>query len=178
MASAAVTPIFIFAKSSSMVLMSLLLTRHRQNARQGEATQLKSRPPSRSGRLFPSLIADQSVPIRIPDVTKTSNLQTRLGRREGVWRTVRMRGPLQCPELLRLICKQIGTDDKRALTRLCLTCKSFMGPALDEMWYKLDSLDPLVRCMDSDLYEQKMEWIKEHRVVTLVSNCFPPPPLI
>ena len=54
-----------------------------------------------------------------------------------------------------------------------------MGPGLDKMWYKLDSLGPLVRCMDSDLYEQKVEQIKEHRVVTLVSNCFsPPPPLI
>ena len=85
-------------------------------------------------------------------------------------------GLLQCPELLRFICKQIGTDDKRTLARLCLTCKSLMGPALDEMWYKLDSLDPLVRCMDSDLYEQKVERVEKHWVATLVSNCPPPTP--
>ncbi len=43
-----------------------------------------------------------------------------------------------------------------------------MGPALDELWYRLDSLDPLVRCMDSDLVER----VKNNGVVTLVSNCF------
>jgi hypothetical protein len=75
---------------------------------------------------------------------------------------------LQCPELLRLICKQIGTDDKRTLSWLYLTCRSFMEPALDELWYKLDNLDPLVRCMDNDLVER----VKKDRVVTLVSNCF------
>ncbi len=87
-------------------------------------------------------------------------------------------GLLQCPELLRLICKQIGTDDKSTLSRLSMTCRSFMEPALDELWYKLDSLDPLVRCMESDLYEQKVERVEKHQVVTLVSNCFPPTPLI
>ncbi|KAF8349642.1 hypothetical protein F5887DRAFT_914557 [Amanita rubescens] len=70
---------------------------------------------------------------------------------------------LQCPELLRLICKQIGTDDKWTLSRLYLTCRSFMEPALDELWYKLDNLDPLVRCMDNDLVER----VKKKGVVTL-----------
>lgn len=81
-------------------------------------------------------------------------------------------GPLQRPELFRLICKQIGTDDKPTLARLCLTCKSFMGLALDEMWYRLDGLDPLVRCMDSDLYEQKVEQVKNHQVVLPYSSCY------
>jgi hypothetical protein len=40
-----------------------------------------------------------------------------------------------------------------------------MEPALDELWYKLDSLDPLVRCMESDLYKQKMERVEKRRVV-------------
>lgn len=81
---------------------------------------------------------------------------------------------LQCPELLRLICEQIGTDDKRTLSWFCLTCKGFVEPALDELWYKLDNLDPLVRCMDNDLLER----VEKDGVVILVRNCCPPTPLI
>ncbi|KAF8349640.1 hypothetical protein F5887DRAFT_947356 [Amanita rubescens] len=65
---------------------------------------------------------------------------------------------LQCLELRQLIChEQIGSNDKRSLYRLSQTCKSFMEPALDELWYKLDNFSPLLFCMPEDLYEEHVE---------------------
>jgi hypothetical protein len=83
---------------------------------------------------------------------------------------------LQCPELCRLICEHIGIHDKRTLFRLSLSCRRFMEPALDVLWYKLDNFAPLVLCMARDLYQEVCS--PDDGVFTLVSNGFLPIPLI
>ena len=80
--------------------------------------------------------------------------------------TTAMSRILQCPELCRLVCEEIGSDDKCTLFRLSLSCRRFMEPALDVLWYKLDNLAPLMRCMPRDLYQDT----REGKVVALVSN--------
>ena len=87
---------------------------------------------------------------------------------------------LQCLELRQLICEQIGSNDKCSLYRLSQTCKSFMEPALDELWYKLDNFSPLLFCMPEDLYEEHVQFqhVTEQEIVTLVSDSFLPHPLV
>ena len=79
---------------------------------------------------------------------------------------------LQCLELRHLICEQIASD-KRSLYRLSQTCKDFMEPALDELWYHVD-FSPLVLCMPRDLYAVHVESLEMtgEDIVTLVSNSF------
>lgn len=81
---------------------------------------------------------------------------------------------LQCLELCRLICEQIGSDDKRTLFQLCLSCKALMEPALDLLWHELDSIVPLMGCLPWDLYEEGMMWREDlqRNVVLAVSNGF------
>ena len=73
---------------------------------------------------------------------------------------------LRSPELCQLICEQLGSQDRKSLYSLCLSSKTFLEPALDGLWYKLDNLAPLVRCMPKDLYQQG---VQDGKVVTLVS---------
>jgi hypothetical protein len=73
---------------------------------------------------------------------------------------------LRSPELCQLICDQVGINDRKTLYSLCLSSKTFLDPALDVLWYKLDNLAPLMRCMSRDLYQDA----REGKVVTLVSN--------
>ncbi|KAF8349637.1 hypothetical protein F5887DRAFT_947344 [Amanita rubescens] len=76
---------------------------------------------------------------------------------------------LQCLELCRLICEQIGRKDKFTLFQLCLSCKAMMQPALDLLWYQLDSLVPLMRCLPWDLYEEDVMWREDlQRDVVLI----------
>ena len=83
---------------------------------------------------------------------------------------------LQCPELCRLICEHIGSDEKGTLLQLSLSCKTFLEPALDVLWYKLDNFAPLVLCMPGDLYREDMTWEENLELVhteergSLVSN--------
>lgn len=73
---------------------------------------------------------------------------------------------LRSPELCQLICDQVGINDRKTLYSLCLSSKTFLDPALDVLWYKLDNLAPLMRCMPRDLYQDS----REGKVVALVSN--------
>ena len=81
--------------------------------------------------------------------------------------TTAMSRILQCPELCRLVCEEIGSDDKCTLFRLSLSCRRFMEPALDVLWYKLDSFVPLVLCMAKDL---RGEDVRPQEDKSLVSN--------
>ena len=69
------------------------------------------------------------------------------------------KNPLLVPELLRIVLESLAgpnevglsfaTPDReiqRALAVLARTCKAFTGPALDFLWRRLTSLEPLVRC--------------------------------
>ncbi len=49
-----------------------------------------------------------------------------------------------------------------------------MQPTLDLLWYELDSLVPLMRCLPWDLYEEDMMWREDLQrdVVRIVSNGF------
>src|SRR6266550_7030210 len=84
---------------------------------------------------------------------------------------------LGCNEIVRLICQEIGafaTYERRTLFRLCLTCRNFVEPALEVLWYRLDSLYPLLHCLPSDLYNEEVKVIERSRRVkfTLVSIVF------
>jgi hypothetical protein len=46
-----------------------------------------------------------------------------------------------------------GFPRKKTLLALALTCKSFMGPALDLLWRELDELNPLIRCLPPSLWK-------------------------
>lgn len=39
------------------------------------------------------------------------------------------------------------------LLSLALTCRTFLNPALNELWRRQSSLAPLLRCFPSDVYE-------------------------
>ncbi|KAM6501883.1 hypothetical protein JOM56_001860 [Amanita muscaria] len=53
------------------------------------------------------------------------------------------------PELLRLICENC---DQATLAALALTSRHFYEPAQAILWYDLDNLGPLIRCMPDDLW--------------------------
>ncbi|KAF8349641.1 hypothetical protein F5887DRAFT_1235759 [Amanita rubescens] len=75
---------------------------------------------------------------------------------------------LQANEIVRLICQEIGTFgtyERRTLFRLCLTCRNFVEPALDVLWYKLDSLYPLLHCLPSDLCSEEVTVVERSRQV-------------
>lgn len=77
-----------------------------------------------------------------------------------------MNRALQCYEIVRLICQEIGSVgsyDRRTLFRFCMTCRNFVEPALDVLWYRLDSLYPLLRCLPSDLYNEEVRLVEGSR---------------
>lgn len=58
---------------------------------------------------------------------------------------------------------------KRTLASLARTCRTFSAPALDLLWMRLDSLDPLIKVLPNRI------WAKKHsrfvvRLPILVSN--------
>ncbi|KAK7020358.1 hypothetical protein R3P38DRAFT_1204381 [Favolaschia claudopus] len=64
---------------------------------------------------------------------------------------------LDIPEILQHIFQDVDTDDglRRdlpSLAALARTCRSFSPVALDNLWGVLVGLDPILRCMPSDLY--------------------------
>jgi hypothetical protein len=56
---------------------------------------------------------------------------------------------LRIPEVVRTICSNLNTASNR---RMALTCRSFLEPALDELWRTLRSFQSLVDVLPSDLW--------------------------
>jgi hypothetical protein len=72
----------------------------------------------------------------------------------GAWACPRvgMHCCLLIPEIACLICTQFeDVDAKKSLAALAQTCLALREPALDALWYELDDLLPLVKCMPHDL---------------------------
>jgi hypothetical protein len=63
---------------------------------------------------------------------------------------------LQCGELYHLICKNCDIHTLSALSR---TSRDLQDTALDLLWSEIPSLGHLIRCMPSDLWEERE---KEH----------------
>ncbi|KAL0953805.1 hypothetical protein HGRIS_004987 [Hohenbuehelia grisea] len=58
-----------------------------------------------------------------------------------------MHQALLIDEIIRNILQCCTDDDKSVLARAAQCCKAWRGPALDELWNGLDSLDPLVQLL-------------------------------
>ncbi|KAG2085475.1 hypothetical protein BD769DRAFT_1618516 [Suillus cothurnatus] len=61
----------------------------------------------------------------------------------------------------------VGSMKKKTLLALALTCKSFSGLALDLLWKKLNSFEPLIRCLPQSLWERKGRKLVLRRTMTL-----------
>ncbi|KII86186.1 hypothetical protein PLICRDRAFT_177771 [Plicaturopsis crispa FD-325 SS-3] len=68
---------------------------------------------------------------------------------------------LSINEILLMVCHELldyrfmNHLKTRDVARLARTCRAFHEPALDLIWYELDSLGPLVRTFPADLWEQR-----------------------
>ena len=47
-------------------------------------------------------------------------------------------------------------EDKRTVVALARTCQAFGDPALDRLWYSLESQHPLFKCLPQDSWEEKV----------------------
>ncbi|TEB32530.1 hypothetical protein FA13DRAFT_1839923 [Coprinellus micaceus] len=54
---------------------------------------------------------------------------------------------LGIPEILRLVCSEVGRSSSLSIG---LTCQAFLEAALDEIWHDLDSFQPLICCSPED----------------------------
>lgn len=62
-------------------------------------------------------------------------------------------------------CREDRTLGKRSLASVARTCRAFSVPALDLLWMRLDSLDPLIKVLPSRI------WAKKHsRFVVRLSD--------
>jgi hypothetical protein len=71
-----------------------------------------------------------------------------------------MHNCLTIQELVRLITEfcvdgELETD-RHTLLAIASTCRTFEEPALDRLWYKLESLRPLFKCLPQDAWEEKV----------------------
>jgi hypothetical protein len=76
---------------------------------------------------------------------------------------------LSIPEILALICDQFAPsdlDDRAALAVLARTSRIFCEPALNALWSRLWTIVPLLRCMPSDVWEER-EGTWERMLVSL-----------
>jgi hypothetical protein len=67
---------------------------------------------------------------------------------------------LTIQELVRLIIDfcidgELKTD-RHTLLAIASTCRTFEEPALNRLWYKLESLQPLFKCLPQDAWERKV----------------------
>lgn len=80
---------------------------------------------------------------------------------------------LLIPELVHLICNEIRTglgpesEICRTLLSLALTSRLWSDAALDCLWYRVEGIEPLFRCMPEDLWR-----VEEREIVcTLFHVC-------
>lgn len=55
---------------------------------------------------------------------------------------------LRIPEIVSEICNAL---DERSALSMALTCKAFLEPALDQLWRRLTSFEPLAACLPDGL---------------------------
>ncbi|TFK34789.1 hypothetical protein BDQ12DRAFT_656491 [Crucibulum laeve] len=73
---------------------------------------------------------------------------------------------LSIPEIIHLICDEISNKKKAnsSLLALAYTCRTFLEPALNLVWYELENIVPLVKCLSDDVWEERGEQIKYLRL--------------
>jgi hypothetical protein len=66
-------------------------------------------------------------------------------------------------EITSLFCTQLRDDNsRRSLAAVAQTCRALSEIALDALWYELNDIQLLVRCMPPDLWESgstELVWI-------------------
>lgn len=60
---------------------------------------------------------------------------------------------LQIPEILRDVCEQL---DRKSWLPAALTSRAFLEPALDQLWYNIESMRPLICCLPVGVVTVKM----------------------
>lgn len=87
---------------------------------------------------------------------ESSVLQERGGSPEV---SLKMHRCFAVPEILNLICNQCVKFSNpprlawNTLASLARTSRSFQEPALQHLWYEIDTIAPLIKCMPRDLWE-------------------------
>jgi hypothetical protein len=70
-----------------------------------------------------------------------------------------MHPSLEIEEILRYILEFLYGDpsgqNRRSLVNLAITCRNFLRPALEILWFDLPSLSPLVMCLPEDAWEKR-----------------------
>jgi hypothetical protein len=65
---------------------------------------------------------------------------------------------LSIPEILPLLCDGLEAKD---LLSTALSCRAYLEPALDKLWYHVKSFKPLIACLPEDLVELRTESVSE-----------------
>lgn len=61
---------------------------------------------------------------------------------------------LSVPDIIHLICNEIRQQDRRSdLASLARTCRAWSEIALENLWYKIDSMEPFIKCMPQGLWQ-------------------------
>ena len=68
-------------------------------------------------------------------------------------------------------CEEDRKLGKQTLASLAQTCRAISSPALDQLWMRLDSLDPLIRLLPSRM------WKKSSLYIIVLVRLSPIPPL-
>jgi F-box-like len=75
----------------------------------------------------------------------------------------------RCLEIEEILCNVFKTiESSNSLAALARTCKSFTNPALDLLWYRLWSLEPLLKTLPSTAFVIRAEGKPETWVYTSV----------
>ncbi|KAF6753306.1 hypothetical protein DFP72DRAFT_1171094 [Ephemerocybe angulata] len=72
---------------------------------------------------------------------------------------------LQIPAVIRSICDHL---DRRSALAMSLTRRAFLDPGLDSVWYSLDSFEPLLACLPTDLWRIEEKKIRDRSTLTSV----------
>ncbi|TRM62759.1 hypothetical protein BD626DRAFT_54017 [Schizophyllum amplum] len=74
---------------------------------------------------------------------------------------------LKTPEILSIICNCLLQNKVAGFSKLALTCRWFLEPALNALWSDLPGLAPLLKCLPDDAWKETMN----RRSKTLVRRC-------
>jgi hypothetical protein len=74
-----------------------------------------------------------------------------------------MHPSLEIEEILRCIFEFVYGDPllqpkRRSLANLAITCRTFLRPALETLWFHLPSLGPLIMCLPEDAWVKNNFW--------------------
>ncbi|KAJ7714697.1 hypothetical protein DFH07DRAFT_374328 [Mycena maculata] len=82
---------------------------------------------------------------------------------------------LAIPEIIRIICNKLGADHAghMALSRLAVTCRAFLNPALDPLWRHQDNLVAILGCIPDFWVHPEPVNVHGPKCPTLNPACIP-----